>query len=909
MELIKTNVGKYLLSDTLIENDGHIGIPVHASLLFCNDRFTVKKNSGGTPVMIYVMGTQIERVGQGDDIEIINGMLDRGFAVVVLDYLGSEKAKRPALDWSVQKIRQKIASSELLLGSTAAFGEGRYPETLVVPAGYDVSYGNVFFELDKHGADGTLEKIAEIWNNDFRGTKGERLVRWVDASGARKPTQPGHDNSMPVWLDEGGNECESGEYVRVKHTLVRDVTDCVRPDGSFIELKLYMHLIYPVNPEKPVPVMCLSSSAEGLCRGSATADRPHLNGFTFDGYATVLFDYGYTPMARDDHYGYFDGFPMKGYITGNNITYAVNHYNDKKIFPAAMRYIRYLAASDGRFCFNTDAIGVFGNSKGAWMTFLGEKSPELMDPPRMFAGHHGESRYENGKCESVGVINGGEEQPWLTYEGKKLESTASLIYSSTGGTDNFVTEGHAPLFISCNRKDSSCYSTSNAFVNVCRTHNVPALWVDIPLPHTLTYDKDLVYGNDAYDAFFDFSGYYLRGDAIKALAAKVNEWSDEKSITVRFSGAALQDSENVKAMRVTCGEREIEGEWTSAYGNVEWTFTPTVPFSSGEYTLTVPAGFKGDNGKPSKAPFVFDFSVKGRTVTAVDFQHGKATVVRNSALPVCKLMLDVTNDGVNRIGAYTSCGKLAASVNTSGKGRYALDISELAASLAEGEKIELDIRTERPASDVTVYNETLRGTLGSVEVGKLAHTEFSSAPDGSVALCVKGYDTVKTYPTEEFYVYQQASIVCPGIVKHGAIEPSDMGRKFHISLEIFDTVSRYVRISLNNCTSRALSIADYRASTYNLKTTAGKWQRFEFDYTVYEPMYKGIQLSEKVLSVLCYGRGNVETPIYFRDVKAVEKVSCVELGELYLLECEEENVLPDGASVIECPESPWLKKK
>ena len=117
MELIKTNVGKYLLSDTLIENDGHIGIPVHASLLFCNDRFTVKKNSGGTPVMIYVMGTQIERVGQGDDIEIINGMLDRGFAVVVLDYLGSEKAKRPALDWSVQKIRQKIASSELLLGS------------------------------------------------------------------------------------------------------------------------------------------------------------------------------------------------------------------------------------------------------------------------------------------------------------------------------------------------------------------------------------------------------------------------------------------------------------------------------------------------------------------------------------------------------------------------------------------------------------------------------------------------------------------------------------------------------------------------------------------------------------------------------------------------------------------------
>ena len=670
-----------------------------------------------------------------------------------------------------------------------------------------------------------------------------------------------------------------------------------------------MHLIYPVNPKSPVPVMCLSNSSEGLCRGSATADRPHLNGFAFDGYAAVLFDYGYTPMARDDHYGYFDGFPMKGYITGNNITYSINHYNDKKIFPAAMRYIRYLAASDERFSLNTDAIGVYGNSKGAWMTFLGEKSPELMEPPRMFAGHHGESRYENGKTETVGLINGGEVQPWLEYKGKKLDSTAALIYSSTGGTDNFVTEGHAPLFISCNRKDSSCYSTSNAFVNVSRIHNVPALWVDIPLPHTLAYDKDLVYGNDAYDAFFDFSGYYLKGDAIKALAAKVNEWSEEKSITVRFSGAAAQDNENVSAICVRCGAQEIGGEWSAAYGNVEWTFVPTVPFSAGEYTLTVPKGFLGDNGKPTEEPFVFEFSVGGRTVTPADFRAGRVTVSKTGAFPVCKMMLDVVNDGVNRVSAYTTCGKPVASVNTSGRGRYALDISEYAASLAAGEKIELDIRIERAAADVIVYNEALDKNLGSVKIGKLAFAELASAPDGSSALCVKGYDTVKTNPTEEFYAYQQPSIICSGIVKEGAIEPADMGRKFHISLEMFDTVSRYVRIALNNCTSRALSIADYRASTYNVKTVAGEWQKFEFDYTVYEPMYGEDQLVEKTLTVMCYGKGNVETPIYFRDVKAVERVSGVELGGFYLLECEEENVLPDGVSAIECPESPWLKKK
>ena len=74
-------------------------------------------------------------------------------------------------------------------------------------------------------------------------------------------------------------------------------------------------------------------------------------------------------------------------------------------------------------------------------------------------------------------------------------------------------------------------------------------------------------------------------------------------------------------------------------------------------------------------------------------------------------------------------------------------------------------------------------------------------------------------------------------------------------------------------------------------------------------LYGTEQLAKKTLTVLCYGKGNVETPIYFKDIKAVEMVSDVELGSFYLLEREEENALPDGVSAIECPESPWLKKK
>ena len=164
-----------LLYTGKLENDGYIGIEVEYGVLFNKTLFSVKKGFGGTPVMIYVVNTATKRVGTLPDSEIIEGMLERGHIVLLLDYLGSEKADAQALDLSVQGIRQK-AMKGALFANVEGLGEGMYPETLVVPSGYDASYGNVYWEFDKHGADGTLEKIVEIWKNDFRGTKGETII-------------------------------------------------------------------------------------------------------------------------------------------------------------------------------------------------------------------------------------------------------------------------------------------------------------------------------------------------------------------------------------------------------------------------------------------------------------------------------------------------------------------------------------------------------------------------------------------------------------------------------------------------------------------------------------------------------------------------------------------------------------
>ena len=125
-----------------------------------------------------------ERYGTLSDAEIISSMLDRGYIVTVLNYFNNKKAKSPDLDWSVQQLRKPITSGNYF-NDESKVPVAYYGENFVAPAGCDVSLANVFWEADKHAADGTLEKIVETWNNDFRsyynasGSKiKERIIRY-----------------------------------------------------------------------------------------------------------------------------------------------------------------------------------------------------------------------------------------------------------------------------------------------------------------------------------------------------------------------------------------------------------------------------------------------------------------------------------------------------------------------------------------------------------------------------------------------------------------------------------------------------------------------------------------------------------------------------------------------------------
>ena len=482
---------KYKQGDTVsLENDGTIGIPVDLSVYYSADE---KSSPGynGTAVILYVINTMAERTGTDSDDEIIRSMLDRGYIVTVADYKNNALAVSPQLDKSVQAIRNNLSAGKYFTDMDL-ITSGIYRETFIVPSGYNISLNNIYWEFDKHAADGTFEKIVETWNTDFRAVKGETVIKWTNSEGSRKEVRDALDGTSPEWLDGAGKPDENGEYIKIKYTKANTVFDCVKKDGSPLDLNLYMHIIYPTHPRQKVPVMCLASSNEHLASGAATADRPQTAGFTLNGYAVVMYDYGYVPMARKDHYGYFDGSSSAGHISGDNLSYSLHFYNNINIDTAAMRYVRYLAMPDeSRYDFDTEAVGVFGNSKGGWMTFLGEEDPTVFANNRYFKGHHGETRFEAGKTSADGYLDGGEPQPWQTFDGKKIDSGADFVYASCGGNEMYISENHAPTFVSCHTKDNSYYTTSNSFANLCRIYDIPSVYFEIDLGHTLAHNKDL----------------------------------------------------------------------------------------------------------------------------------------------------------------------------------------------------------------------------------------------------------------------------------------------------------------------------------------------------------------------------------------------------------------------------------
>ena len=740
---IESVFSDYLVQSTVKRTDDYVG-KFQYTIYYDTDKGEIKTSYFGTPIIVYTINhPAIERIGTDSNETIIGSMLDRGYIVIVMDFLNNENASGTNLELSAEQFRY-----DLLYGwgdvftNKDVFPNGSYRENFLVPSGYNVLPHEVFWEIDKHSADGTFEKIVENWNSDFRATKGDNLVRWMHEDGKRKAVQKDFNGNSPVWYDANGNVDENGEYTYIKFTKAEVITDCIDPDGSFIDMNLYLHIVYPTNPENEVPVMALANSS-GYPHSSPTGDedvlklKPWSAHFLYDGYAYAVFDYLWQPMARNASWGYYDG--AEG-VSSDHMNYSLHIYNDKLVNTAAMRFIRYTSLEGGEtFKFDLDKIGVYGNSKGGWFNFLGEKvvqsalvdandydSIEALEDAISFAlesfisdrtynGYHGATRYSKGKTESYTfdavTIKGAEKQPWLTYNGEEIISGSQITVPENGGSAMDVTEGHMPIYVTSNMTDylSAHYGVTLNIYNQCRELNLPLLHLELPIGHNLPHGQDINYNVDSYDIFARFVNYYLKNEAISvAYVVPMNNAGGVAAtdkITIAFVGQA--ELAEVEKITVTAADGTVvTGTWESSFGNVVWTFTPDSLSGSTEYTVCIPAGFAGTNETATEeaytTTFITEFSKETApgavsenvyTFKAPEFTVGNSFVFR----------FNVTNDAANIAELYAGSadGEKLGSVNIRGKGSYEIDITDYVAENA-GKEITLVLKAGRTVGDTVV---------------------------------------------------------------------------------------------------------------------------------------------------------------------------------------------------------------
>ena len=131
----------YMTQSSYLANDGIIGVPVEI-VTYCKD----KNTNSETTVIMYVMGANIERIGTEKNVDIISDLLDEGYIVVTLDYMGAPEARGTDLDFSVQTIKQKIYSGSYLQGLNR-LSKNIY----VLPEGYRILAEVVYFKIDENG--------------------------------------------------------------------------------------------------------------------------------------------------------------------------------------------------------------------------------------------------------------------------------------------------------------------------------------------------------------------------------------------------------------------------------------------------------------------------------------------------------------------------------------------------------------------------------------------------------------------------------------------------------------------------------------------------------------------------------------------------------------------------------------
>jgi len=487
------------------------------------------------PTVIYLLNMARPRIGTDSDEAIIRDLVSEGLAVVVIDC-----RDLPSESMAFERSLLRFHNELLYLVGKASKGKIilDFDHLFWLPEGYRLARDLVFWNIEKHGSHGSLERILHTHNTVVvERFNAEPIERVEDLVGA---------NNVPLDYD------------------------------------LRMDVMYPSgDPEIRVPVIAQFATLDRRPRSFRNGERPmEPIGWLTSGYALALIDHAYNPLARTEHFRHFQP------------GYTLQDHNDIKMASAAIRFLR-AHADDYNLGYR---MGALGHSKSSYSTV------RLADPRHPKQPEHSRySGFPEGTPEAqpwqgfsseihVGFASMGNGTRRIQYFNKHMVPFVIAV----GKTDRF---GHwdvfPPLVAACEENDVNHIALWMEDLGHDRPFGMDKMsGRERHLLIRHVFDQNLYpFGKTDLEVLFTLPHDGARNVALDGMTRFLTEdenlpedmhgLSPYRPITVRFARSIQKDlpAENYLSLLEAETGEQVRGQWSSSLRNSRFEFITETPLN------------------------------------------------------------------------------------------------------------------------------------------------------------------------------------------------------------------------------------------------------------------------------------------------------------------------------------------
>ena len=930
---IREAFAEHLVNTVHIEKDDYLGIPVDLYVYA-----KVGRSSEIAPVLLYVINTNTERVGTESDVSILTDLIEE-YIVVVVDYRNNSLTTPVNVDQSVHRIHYQTAAGTHLSyeedGVKKSLNIIKQADNWVLPAGYRIMRDITYFNFKLNGVEGTLERIVQVWNEDFsdttyagvkiswgqkttedgtlvfNDTNGERCYKndtgdgyvYADGSAVSGTVVPEYKK-----LREGASYADAANRIAyVRDTLAEDWWDCVKKDGTPVDLNLYLDILYPSEPKDgaEIPVLAMAVSRQSTTGNwFAASDNPeYIGAALFSGYAGLLYEYAYVPMARKDHYGYFTDSKNYPDTTNTDWKYGLSRWVGMRASRAAIRTFRYYCDTlDSLDTVMADNIGLICISKTGYNLFLGNEHPEDIPETNKFSETQDESQ----------------PQPYLTYDdGTQIPCGVQAMYTVSGGSPYNMAPGYCPVYVSVGMQDSGAYAGFYKQVRLnALSLDLESVHYSLPrLGHAYLVGMCEEYNVDTYQSVMDFFDYHVAGkkaavEYITPLSGSTNVGTTE-TVTVKFNASVSLSTvkEKVQIVNAKTGAR-ASGTWESLYGNTEWRFHPDGLDGAATYLVYVPEDTLTEDGRPMKASKTAAFVTVAENLAMSGTYasgDGQNTVVRGNDVYILfdtpdvsastseVLRFHITNEhAAQTLSVYALAsidgeniensvrGEKIGEIVIAGSGAYEMDISDYLAGVGDEERIGFVLVAEREDGVTVLHNETYDSASSTSTLKPNSTSSVKIVWSDAYSRDGEGGSMQITKTGSSYYF--DNSLGFGNNNTSGKLTAADYGRLFRVRMSVYvpetARTTQYLRVSIgyrNPYSTGTEQYVDWEDITFNqfaFYHYAGQWVDIDFYYLIDDLYYTNEEIQKCLIAVTQSNEG----VLYIDNYRVEEIVTPIALS-------------------------------